>query len=253
MSQAAELSQLGSLITVDVANLFVGVRVATPEHDWDVRGEIGAVTSGVNALLALRRHAGSASAPTAIAGSVNLGRVAFRGFDGTAYQNVAQILSTSDGAISSTSSPGNLRFLTTPSGSVTAVDRLTIGSDGSFQAVVPGGTTLYPTFMCRAWVSFNGTGTVVIVGSGNVTSITDNGVGDYTANFTTAMPDGNYSFAGVLNAGTLDSNASVKLKSSTNSAGQAAAPAAKTTTACQIATGNGTTVDSSSINLCFFR
>ncbi len=46
---------------------------------------------------------------------------------------------------------------------------------------------------CRAWVNFNGTGTVAIRASGNVTSITDNGTGDYTVNFTTAMPDVNYS------------------------------------------------------------
>jgi hypothetical protein len=46
---------------------------------------------------------------------------------------------------------------------------------------------------CRAWVNFNGTGTVAIRGSGNVSSITDNGVGNYTVNFTTAMPDTNYS------------------------------------------------------------
>jgi hypothetical protein len=45
---------------------------------------------------------------------------------------------------------------------------------------------------CRAWVSLNGTGTVAIRGSGNVSSITDNGTGDYTINFTTAMPDASY-------------------------------------------------------------
>jgi len=45
---------------------------------------------------------------------------------------------------------------------------------------------------CRAWVNFNGTGTVAIRGSGNVSSITDNGTGDYTVNLTTAMPDTNY-------------------------------------------------------------
>jgi hypothetical protein len=45
---------------------------------------------------------------------------------------------------------------------------------------------------CRAWVNFNGSGTVAIRGSGNVTSITDNGTGDFTINFTTAMPDANY-------------------------------------------------------------
>jgi hypothetical protein len=53
-----------------------------------------------------------------------------------------------------------------------------------------------PTYACRAWVNFNGTGTVAIRGSGNVSSITDNGVGDYTVNFTTAMPDANYSIVG---------------------------------------------------------
>jgi hypothetical protein len=45
---------------------------------------------------------------------------------------------------------------------------------------------------CRAWVNFDGTGTVAIRASGNVSSITDNGNGDYTVNFTTAMPDENY-------------------------------------------------------------
>jgi hypothetical protein len=57
-------------------------------------------------------------------------------------------------------------------------------------ATVSGTAPIYP---CRAWVNFNGTGTVAIRASGNVTSITDNGTGDYTVNFTTAMPDANYS------------------------------------------------------------
>jgi len=52
---------------------------------------------------------------------------------------------------------------------------------------------------CRAWVNFNGTGTVAIRGSGNVTSITDNGVGDYTVNMTNAMPDVNYSSVACCN------------------------------------------------------
>jgi hypothetical protein len=46
---------------------------------------------------------------------------------------------------------------------------------------------------CRAWVNFNGTGTPAIRASGNVSSITDGGVGIYTINFTTAMPDADYS------------------------------------------------------------
>ena len=47
-------------------------------------------------------------------------------------------------------------------------------------------------YLCRAWVNFNGTSTVAIRESGNVSSITDNATGDYTVNFTTAMPDANY-------------------------------------------------------------
>jgi hypothetical protein len=49
--------------------------------------------------------------------------------------------------------------------------------------------------LAKAWVNFNGTGTPAIRASLNVSSITDNGVGDYTVNFTTAMPDGNYVWA----------------------------------------------------------
>ena len=50
-----------------------------------------------------------------------------------------------------------------------------------------------PSYSARAWVNFNGTGTVGIRASGNVSSITDNGTGDYTINFTTSMPDADYS------------------------------------------------------------
>lgn len=53
-----------------------------------------------------------------------------------------------------------------------------------------------PVYACRAWVNFNGTGTVTINASGNVSSITDNGTGDYTVNFTVAMPDANYAYTG---------------------------------------------------------
>ena len=49
-----------------------------------------------------------------------------------------------------------------------------------------------PIYACRAWVNFNGTGTISIRAQGNVWGITDNGVGDYTVNFQTSMPDANY-------------------------------------------------------------
>jgi hypothetical protein len=76
-------------------------------------------------------------------------------------------------------------------------------------ATVSGTAPIYP---CRAWVNFNGTGTVAIRSSGNVTSITDNGVGVYTVNFTTAMPDANYS------AEVTGANGSAKVVSGTGQA-----------------------------------
>lgn len=57
-------------------------------------------------------------------------------------------------------------------------------------------------FGCRAWVNFNGQGTVTIRASGNVSSITDNNTGNYSINFTTAMPDTNYSCVSSTNQGT---------------------------------------------------
>lgn len=51
-------------------------------------------------------------------------------------------------------------------------------------------------FLARAWVNFNGQGTVAIRQDGNVSSITDNGTGNYTVNFSTSIVDANYSFIG---------------------------------------------------------
>ena len=57
-------------------------------------------------------------------------------------------------------------------------------------------------YLAKAWVNFNGTGTVAIRAAGNVSSITDRGTGEYTVNFTTAMSDANYSVAGVAGSST---------------------------------------------------
>jgi len=54
-----------------------------------------------------------------------------------------------------------------------------------------------PIYACRAWVNFNGTGTVAIISSRNVSSVTDNGTGDYTVNFITALSDVNYALSGI--------------------------------------------------------
>lgn len=69
-------------------------------------------------------------------------------------------------------------------------------ADSSDNLQVNSGYGSYATgYVARAWVNFNGTGTIAIRASGNVSSITDNGAGDYTVNFTTSMPDANYSWS----------------------------------------------------------
>jgi hypothetical protein len=69
---------------------------------------------------------------------------------------------------------------------------------------------------CRAWVNFNGTGTVAIRASFNVSSITDNGAGDYTVNFTNAMPDANYVCSGVVGDTTNSYSVPITLGSTNN-------------------------------------
>jgi hypothetical protein len=81
------------------------------------------------------------------------------------------------------------------SGNVTIGNNITIPGTGSVAGNLSfnsGYGSSAVAYGCRAWVNFNGTGTVAIRASGNVSSITDNGTGDYTANFTTSMPDDNF-------------------------------------------------------------
>lgn len=96
--------------------------------------------------------------------------------------------------------------------------------------------------LCRAWVNFNGTGTVAIRASGNVSSITDNGTGDYTVNFTTAMPDAKYSLVGFcrINGNNLNN---VSLSSATN----------LTNSTARIITNQGTLFDADYVNVAIFR
>jgi len=94
---------------------------------------------------------------------------------------------------------------------------------------------------CRAWVNFNGTGTVAIRASGNVSSITDNGTGEYTVNFTTAMPNANYApVTTAVASGSVDF--------------QSPLTGGITTTSFGLYTSNGTSLtDSSTVAVAVFR
>lgn len=87
----------------------------------------------------------------------------------------------------------------------------------------------------RAWVNFQGTGTVDIRASGNVSSITDNGSGDYTVNFATALSDASYcAFGSVIGSSNTDATDAFV------SAGFNAATATHTTSAFRFTTAHRT-------------
>lgn len=192
--------------------------------------------SSGNPVLAQFTSSGTPESPTAVANNRGLGRNNWYGFDGTDYLNGAFIAAATDATPTTGSMPARLTFGTTASGNSTPTERVRITSDGkvgigtsnpsteldvsgtvtadafvgegSGLTGLPAGYTdadalsLFnvsgsaPVYACRAWVNFNGTGTVAIRASGNVSSITDNGFGDYTVNFTTAMVDADYVWAG---------------------------------------------------------
>jgi hypothetical protein len=104
-----------------------------------------------------------------------------------------------------------------------------------------------PVYACRAWVNFDGTGTVAIRASGNVSSITDNGTGNYTVNFTTAMPDANYSLSSSVNVYWGIGNMSIGHVSNTTTE--------RSTTQCRVVSANqsGTLADTQYGELSFFR
>ena len=113
----------------------------------------------------------------------------------------AGLKSSSDGTgVLALQTNGTTAVTVDASQNTTLAGTLTIGT--ATQAV-PSGTA--PLYAARAWVNFNGTGTVAIRASGNVSSITDNGAGDYTVNFTSAMPDANYAIS-VLGKNTVSNN-----------------------------------------------
>lgn len=91
---------------------------------------------------------------------------------------------------------GNYPTFSYNGGSNTLYPILGYDTNNNFHFTRLGTNSQQPAYLCRAWVNFNGSGTVSIRGSGNVSSITDLGVGAYNINYTTAMPDTNYNLVG---------------------------------------------------------
>jgi hypothetical protein len=114
-----------------------------------------------------------------------------------------------------------------------------------------GPITMTGQYAAKAWVNFNGTGTVAIRESGNVSSITDGGAGIFAVNFTTAMVDINYSIS--INSSI--SFAALNIFSPSLNTGSGANEVAPTTTSCSmfIATSNNVPFDPKYVNVAITR
>jgi len=186
----------------------VGVKTATPGYDFDVNGTLNAqntiyIQNGSqgfitwNGLAANTMNVTGASGKALSFGSNGVydriildtsGNTAFTGSvraTGTSASAPAFSIPTDTDTGMYFPAANQLRFAT---GGTQAMN-LDASQNMQFNS---GYGTVATAYGCRAWVNFNGTGTVAIRASGNVSSITDNGVGDFTVNMTSAMTDANY-------------------------------------------------------------
>lgn len=187
-----------------------------------VSGSAGLKTTGSNDGILAFQNNGTTNVTVTAAGNVGIGtaspgtRVHASIASGTAYTtsstgNVLTVANTTASgyagiAFNTEPSAGNagiaainsfapasgdsvLTFSTRSSATLAEQARIT--SAGLFQ-FNSGYGSVATAYGCRAWVNFNGASTVSIRASGNVSTITDNGVGNYTVNFSTSLPDASY-------------------------------------------------------------
>ena len=201
----------------------VGIGTTGPQAKLDIRDDI-AESSAYTGQLAINSVTKSTG---------NLARMMFSHDD----HGSASIASDYESA-----GYGNLIFSTRGGGNPTERMRITGAGDLKFNSGFGSTGTAYG---CRAWVNFNGQGTLAIRGSANVSSVTDVAVGNYRVNFTNNMPDVNYCSAGTAGGAGAD-----QINVSQNS--QTEVPAVGS---CRytVAYQNGSAWDANNICICIFR
>jgi hypothetical protein len=171
LADSADLSFDGTTLVVDETNNRVGIGTASPVYKVDVQ------QSSAGSAIRIWDNTDTSPNPTLY---LQRGTNTTWGGDGFVDFKVD-------------CASGNLAIHGGESGTTTK--HIEVQGNGTFK-FNSGYGSVATAYGCRAWVNFNGTGTVAMRGSGNVSSITDHATGQYSLNFTTSMPDASYSVIG---------------------------------------------------------
>jgi len=206
----------------------------------DSSGNVGIGTSSPLSSSGLTVSKNSLSVTTSDGNFGAGGKRTFMDMDST--NNVGRIGALSGGVASGTALALYYGAVTTG----TTNEGMRIDSSGNLQ-FNSGYGSVATAYACRAWVAFNGTGTIAIRASGNISSLGDFGTGDYSVGFATNMPDTNYCAVGASikgGGGPSGSNSGIVIMSE--------APAVSAA-GVGVITADGTAVDRAYVYAAFFR
>jgi hypothetical protein len=189
---------IGGNVTGVIAGVSVDSKFCVKQEGTDpVAGFVKAenTTAGAGSGTFACRSRGTLASPTVVQSGDALWNMYVAGHDGTDLALAAEIAVEVDGTPGSNDMPGRIVFKTTPDGQQAPVESMRLDSSGDLQ-FNSGYGSVATAYGCRAWVNFNGNAGVSVRDSGNVSSVVRNSTGVYTINFSTSMPDANYSFGG---------------------------------------------------------